>query len=113
MAIEPTNGKEAQQTMPLDVRARIYPVSPEYSQWEVKIHVETDLGMGKEIIGEMTLRSFNGGVAPLDAMLRDVFKAAKTCIDQASAMLRQMQKQQREAQSQIVTATRMPSEKGS
>ena len=105
MAIELTNGKKKETLLAFDIMPRIYPITPDMSQWEVKCHVLADLGMGKEVLVEMTLRSFNGGIAPLEGTLPDCFKNAKEVIQKASAMLRQMQEQQNQ---RIIQAKTLP-----
>jgi hypothetical protein len=73
------NGHEPLQAFRLNSAGRVYPVTPDGSQWEVRIHMMADFSKlvagappgGEEIIGEVIVRTFNGGLAPLIAMGKD------------------------------------------
>ena len=51
--------------------ARIYPITADGSQWEVKIHIKGIINQHEEIIGECTFRSFTGGPHMLMGMVNE------------------------------------------
>lgn len=96
-------GAPVPQAFQCKASGRIYPVTPDGSQWEVRVHMQSDLGMGEEIIGEVVFRSYNGGLAPLMAMVVEGQKVAAQLIARAA-------KQNADAERRIQLATNMPPE---
>ncbi len=73
---------------------RIYPVTPDGSQWEIRIHMMADFSTvdpkapkGEEIIGEVVIRSYNGGLAPLMAMAKQADSTAEQLVNKIMAVL--------------------------
>jgi hypothetical protein len=98
-----------QKEVAIESRARIYPATPDGSQWELRIHFETDLGAGagKEILGELVLRSYNGGFSVIPGMMENASKIVGPLIAQ---LVKGMAQSQAEAARRIVPATAMPPE---
>lgn len=74
------NGKKP-DNIPVQMCGRVYPVTPDGSQWEVRVHAMADLESGREIIGEFTFRSLNGGLPTLGGMALEAGKHAARLID--------------------------------
>lgn len=77
---------------------RAYPATPDGSQWEIKFHFIGDMGGGEEVLGECTVRSYNGGILPLPGFMTEAAKATPMLVEKvvkAFAMMQeQMQRQQ-------------------
>ena len=81
---------------------RIYPVTPDGSQWEVRIHMMADISklapegpqVGDEIIGEVVIRTFNGGVAPLKGMAMEASKVTDALVKRILGAMQEAAKQQ-------------------
>jgi hypothetical protein len=94
-----------QKEIAIETRARIYPVTPDGSQWELRVHFESNVGAGKEIIGECVLRSFNGGITPLVGMMQQASQVAPQLVDR---VVKGMAAAQEEAAHRVVLASAMP-----
>lgn len=92
MAIEIVNKNGAPQPVRCKTHGRIYQVTPDGSQWEVRVYLESDLGQGDEIIGEVTFRSFNGGIQPLMALAAEAPKLAAQLINRVGEQLEHAQR---------------------
>ena len=107
MEINNRNGKPLpmQKGVPIESRARIYPVTPDGSQWELRVHFEADVGAGagKEILGECVVRSYNGGFSSIPGMVENVAKIAPQLINQ---LMRGME----EVQRRVMPVSDMPPE---
>ena len=97
------NGNQALPDIPVESHGRIYPATPDGSQWEVRIHLSSDLGRGREIIGEVVYRSYNGGIALLPGMVDESSKLAANLIAPIA-------RQAEAAQRRVIPATQMPPE---
>lgn len=92
-----------EQAFQCKAAGRIYPVTPDGSQWEVRVHLLSDLGNGEEVIGEVTYRSYNGGLAPLMAIVMEGQKVAAQVIAKAAKL-------NADAERRIQLASEMPPE---
>jgi hypothetical protein len=95
------NGHAPIRKMQINPAGRIYPVTPDGSQWEIRIHMMSDFSKlspdapkGEEIIGEVVIRSYNGGLAPLMAMADEAAETAKKLVKKIMAALADAQRQQ-------------------
>ncbi len=104
------NGHEV-PVMRINPAARCYPVTPDGSQWEVRIHMMSDLSKlvegappaGEEIIGEVIIRSYNGGLAPLVPMADEAATMCKKVVQQVMKAIAAAQKQMAPPGVEIVT----------
>ena len=105
MEINNRNGRPLAMTkdIAIESKSRIYPVTPDGSQWELRIHFEADLGTGagKEIIGQCVVRSYNGGFSAIPGFVESAGKATPQLIAQ---LMRGME----EAQRRVMPVSAMP-----
>lgn len=95
----------------VETRGRIYPVTPDGSQWEIRFHFLGDMGNGSEVLGECVLRSFNGGAIGLPGMAGELPAAAAKLVETAIAALTASREQAAEEQGRITLASSMPTER--
>lgn len=63
--------------------SRVYPATPDGSQWEVLVHFLGDVGNGQdEIIAECHFRSYNGGLTTLGGVALEAGRAAANVVAQ-------------------------------
>jgi hypothetical protein len=93
------NGHEEIPTFRIKAAGRLNQLTPDGSNWEIRVHMMADLsammpgqGLGEEIIGEVIIRSFNGGIAPLSPMAHE---AAKTTAQLVEKVMRALADQER------------------
>jgi hypothetical protein len=64
--------------------ARIYPVTSDGAQWEVKVFIKGQIQGTEVIIGEVTFRSFDGGLPMLSGMANpSIIQLVQQAIKQA------------------------------
>lgn len=51
--------------------ARVYAITPDQSQFEVKVHIKASINGQEQIIAEATIRSYTGGLDVLQAVAGD------------------------------------------
>lgn len=90
------DGHDPIPTFQIKAAGRINPVTPDGSNWEVRVHMLCDLssfmpgkGVGEEIIGEVIIRSFNGGMAPLAPMAVEAAKTAQLLVNQITRAMQE------------------------
>lgn len=88
------NGNAPIRGIRINPAGRIYPVTPDGSQWEIRIHMMADFSTidpkapkGEEIIGEVVIRTYNGGLAPLTAMAKQAGETAEQLVKKIMAAL--------------------------
>lgn len=105
------------QSFEAETSGRAYPVTPDGSQWEIRLHCRADLGAGPEIIGEIVFRSFNGGIAPLNGMIDNGAATAKGLVAKLVKQMEEAQEQYlknaEKAQTGIQIAHKLPPDRGS
>ena len=101
MAIDPVRKPRNPADLQVVAKGRIYQLTPDGSQWEIKIHLEGDIGMGPEIIGEVTFRSYNAGIVPLMGAVVEAPKLAGALVAKISNALKQQERR-------IIPAEQMP-----
>src|ERR1039458_7042791 len=94
------NGHNPIPTFKIKAAGRINSVTPDGSNWEIRVHCLSDLsqflpgeGLGEEIIGEVIIRSFNGGIAPLVPMAVEYAKTAQQLVEKIMRMLGDAERQ--------------------
>lgn len=77
-------GHDAIPTFKIRPAGRILQLTQDGSNWEIRVHMMADLSklvagpdLGEEIIGEVVIRSYNGGIAPLAPMAQEAAKMAQ------------------------------------
>lgn len=88
------NGHNEIPTFKIRAAGRILQLTQDGSNWEIRVHMMSDLSklmagpeMGEEIIGEVIIRSFNGGIAPLAPMAMEAAKTAGQLVEKIFKMM--------------------------